>query len=46
MHRHRGCPEAFESCGWEGRDLIEALEARWIQVGEDAVERELGLVGR
>jgi oligopeptide/dipeptide ABC transporter ATP-binding protein len=43
---HPRCPAAFEPCGWEGRDLIEALESRWTQVDEDTFERELDLVGQ
>jgi oligopeptide/dipeptide ABC transporter ATP-binding protein len=42
---HPRCPKAFEPCGWEGRDLIEAIEDRWTQVDEDTFERELELVG-
>jgi oligopeptide/dipeptide ABC transporter ATP-binding protein len=42
---HPRCPKAFEPCGWEGRDLVEALEDRWTQVDEDTFERELELVG-
>lgn len=42
---HPRCPMAFEPCGWEGRDLIEALEERWTQVDEDTFEREMDLVG-
>lgn len=43
---HPRCPVAFESCGWEGRDLVDALEARWTEVDPDTFERELGLVGQ
>lgn len=43
---HPRCPEAFAACGWEGRDLVDALEERWTEVGEDAFERELALVGQ
>lgn len=42
---HPRCPAAFEVCGWEGRDLIDALEQRWTTVSEDTFERELGLIG-
>jgi oligopeptide/dipeptide ABC transporter ATP-binding protein len=42
---HPRCPAAFEPCGWEGRDLVEALEQRWTQVDEDTFERELAMVG-
>lgn len=43
---HPRCPEAFAVCGWEGRDLVEAIEDRWTKVDEDTFERELALVGR
>ncbi len=42
---HPRCPRAFEPCGWEGRDLIDALEDRWTRIDEATFERELGLVG-
>ncbi len=42
---HPRCPEAFEPCGWEGRDLIDALEDRWTRVDEKTFERELEMVG-
>jgi oligopeptide/dipeptide ABC transporter ATP-binding protein len=42
---HPRCPEAFESCGWEGRDLVDALEDRWTRVDEQTFERELEMVG-
>jgi oligopeptide/dipeptide ABC transporter ATP-binding protein len=42
---HPRCPEAFEACGWEGRDLIDALEDRWTRVDEATFERELAMVG-
>jgi oligopeptide/dipeptide ABC transporter ATP-binding protein len=42
---HPRCPAAFEACGWEGRDLVDALEDRWTQVDEDTFERELAMVG-
>jgi oligopeptide/dipeptide ABC transporter ATP-binding protein len=42
---HPRCPEAFEPCGWEGRDLVDALEDRWTRVDEDTFERELAMVG-
>lgn len=43
---HPRCPEAFELCGWEGRDLVDALEDRWTRVDEDTFEHELEMVGR
>jgi oligopeptide/dipeptide ABC transporter ATP-binding protein len=42
---HPRCPAAFPPCGWEGRDLVDALEERWTQVDEDTFERELALLG-
>ncbi len=42
---HPRCPRAFEPCGWEGADLVAALEDRWTQVGDDVMERELAMVG-
>lgn len=42
---HPRCPQAFEQCGWEGRDLVEALEERWTQVDPETFERELALFG-
>jgi oligopeptide/dipeptide ABC transporter ATP-binding protein len=43
---HPRCPAAFEPCGWEGRDLVEALEQRWTEVDEDTFDRELAMVGQ
>lgn len=42
---HPRCPRAFEPCGWEGVDLVQALEDRWTSVGTDTMERELEMVG-
>jgi len=42
---HPRCPRAFEECGWEGRDLVEALEERWTQVDQQTFEAELALFG-
>ena len=42
---HPRCPRAFEQCGWEGRDLVDALEERWTGVEAGTFERELELVG-
>jgi peptide/nickel transport system ATP-binding protein len=42
---HPRCPDAFEPCGWEGRDLVDALEDRWTRVDEQTFERELEMVG-
>ncbi len=42
---HPRCPRAFEECGWEGRDLVDALEERWTQVDQQTFEAELALFG-
>lgn len=42
---HPRCREAFELCGWEGRDLVEAIEERWTGVDRDTFEQELALFG-
>ncbi len=42
---HPRCPVAFGRCGWEGRDLVEAIEDRWTHVDRDTFQRELALVG-
>lgn len=28
---HPRCPEAFNECGWEARDLVALLESHWLQ---------------
>jgi len=43
---HPRCARAFEACGWEGRDLLEAIEVRWAEVEPATYERERALVGR
>ncbi|HVX43664.1 MAG TPA: ABC transporter ATP-binding protein [Mycobacteriales bacterium] len=42
---HPRCPEAFDSCGWESRDLRTLLESRWTHEGEDVFEAERPVVG-
>jgi oligopeptide/dipeptide ABC transporter ATP-binding protein len=42
---HPRCPKAFEPCGWQGADLVQALEDRWTTVDTDTMERELAMVG-
>jgi len=42
---HPRCPKAFEVCGWESRDLRDALERHWAQVPEEVYEAERALVG-
>jgi oligopeptide/dipeptide ABC transporter ATP-binding protein len=41
---HPRCPNAFEVCGWETRDLKELLEARWAQLDEEQFEQEHALI--
>jgi peptide/nickel transport system ATP-binding protein len=41
---HPRCPNAFEVCGWETRDLRELLEARWAHLGEDEYVAEQALI--
>lgn len=43
---HPRCPRAFEPCGFEGRDLVDALEARWTGLGEEDFARERRMLGR
>ena len=42
---HPRCPEGFEPCGWEGRDLVDFLEDRWTHLDADTFEREMAVVG-
>jgi peptide/nickel transport system ATP-binding protein len=42
---HPRCPEAFEPCGWESRDLRMVLEQRWTSVSPDQYASESALVG-
>jgi oligopeptide/dipeptide ABC transporter ATP-binding protein len=42
---HPRCPQAFDACGWESRDLRAILEERWVAAGEAAYTRERPLVG-
>jgi oligopeptide/dipeptide ABC transporter ATP-binding protein len=42
---HPRCPNAFEVCGWESRDLRELLERRWTRIPEEEFEAERALVG-
>jgi peptide/nickel transport system ATP-binding protein len=43
---HPRCPRAFAPCGFEGRDLVDALEARWTGLAEDQFAEERTLLGR
>jgi oligopeptide/dipeptide ABC transporter ATP-binding protein len=42
---HPRCPRAFEVCGWESRDLRDALEERWARMAEADYESEQALIG-
>ena len=42
---HPRCPEAFQPCGWEGRDLLDFLEQRWADVDEATFEEEIAATG-
>ncbi len=39
---HPRCPVALPSCGWEGRDLVEVLEERWLEPEAEKREAALG----
>jgi oligopeptide/dipeptide ABC transporter ATP-binding protein len=41
---HPRCPNAFEVCGWETRDLKDLLEAHWAQLDEQQFEQEHRLI--
>ena len=42
---HPRCPQAFEVCGWESRDLRTMLEVHWTRLEEDEYEAEQELIG-
>src|SRR5699024_4897805 len=42
---HPRCPQAFGLCGWQGRDLIDAIEEHWTHVDPQTFARERALVG-
>jgi oligopeptide/dipeptide ABC transporter ATP-binding protein len=42
---HPRCPQAFEVCGWESRDLRTLLEQRWTELPEESYEAERELIG-
>ena len=42
---HPRCPQAFEVCGWETRDLRELLETRWAHEAEEEFESERATLG-
>ncbi len=39
---HPRCPVALPTCGWEGRDLVDLLEERWLQPRVAEAEAALG----
>jgi oligopeptide/dipeptide ABC transporter ATP-binding protein len=41
---HPRCPDAFEVCGWEARDLEDLLEARWAGLATEQYEAERAIV--
>ncbi len=41
---HPRCPNAFEVCGWETRDLRDLLERHWVGLPPEQYEAERGLV--
>ncbi len=41
-HFHPRCPVALSSCGWEGRDLLDFLEERWLDAEVLKKEAEMG----
>jgi oligopeptide/dipeptide ABC transporter ATP-binding protein len=42
---HPRCPNAFEICGWEARDLRDLLEARWARMDPAEYEAERRMFG-
>lgn len=42
---HPRCPAAFAPCGWQGRDLMELLEARWARMAEHEHAGERTMLG-
>jgi oligopeptide/dipeptide ABC transporter ATP-binding protein len=42
---HPRCPQAFDKCGWESRDLRTLLETHWTKVPESEYEAERAIVG-
>ena len=41
---HPRCPLAFETCGWEPRDLRQLLDRRWTAHGADAFAAERAVI--
>jgi len=42
---HPRCPKAVATCGWEPRDLIDAIEDRWATLTPEAFEAERAVLG-
>jgi oligopeptide/dipeptide ABC transporter ATP-binding protein len=42
---HPRCPQAFEVCGWESRDLRDLLETRWATAGRELYDTERAVFG-
>jgi oligopeptide/dipeptide ABC transporter ATP-binding protein len=42
---HPRCPQAFDMCGWESRDLRALVENHWVRTEEADYEREHAVVG-
>lgn len=42
---HPRCPDAFDMCGWESRDMRTLIESHWLQRGEEAYEDERAVLG-
>jgi peptide/nickel transport system ATP-binding protein len=42
---HPRCPKAVGTCGWEPRDLLEAIEDRWAQLDLASYEAERAVLG-
>ena len=42
---HPRCPKAVATCGWEPRDLIDAIEDRWARLTPEAFEAERAVLG-
>ena len=41
---HPRCPQAFDKCGWESRDLVAALEGHWLKTAASTYDAEAGRI--
>lgn len=41
---HPRCPQAFDRCGWESRDLVAALEGHWLKTAAATYDAEQGRI--